>query len=69
MSSIVVVVYLVAVAEVQAKWLAILEYPDEELTILPFSFPPSIRSVKLFLCHPGSHNLHEILWLLEIKNL
>ena len=64
MSSIFVIIYLVAVAEVQAKCLEILEYPDEGLTIPPLVFPPSIRSVQLFECHPGGHNLHDILWFL-----
>ena len=69
MSFIVVVIYLVEVAEVQARWMPILEFPDKGLTTLSLVFPTSIRSVKLFKCHPGGHNLHDILWFLESKNI
>ena len=65
MSSIVAIIYLVLVEEVQDKWLSILELPDKGLTIPSLVLPPSIRSVQLFECHPGGHNLHEILWFLE----
>ena len=49
--------------------MAILEFPDKVLTIPSLIFPPSIRSVQLFDCHPGAHNLHYILWSLEAKNI
>ena len=63
------VIYLVAVAGLQAKWLEILEYPGKGLIIPPLVFLPSICSVQLFQCHSGGHNLHDILWLLETKNI
>ena len=69
MSSIVVFIYLVVVAEVQAKWLPTLELPDEGLTIPSLVFLPSIRSVQLFEFHLGGHNLHDILWFFEAKIL
>ena len=69
MSSIVVVVYLVAVAEVQSKWLLILEFPEEGLTIPSLVFLPHTRFVELFECHPGGHNLHDILWFFEAKDI
>ena len=69
MSSIVVVVYILELAEVQSKWLPILELPDEGLTIPPLVFLPNIRSVQLFECHPGGNNIHDILWFLEAKNI
>ena len=69
MSSIVMVIYLVALVEVQAKWLPILEFTDEGLTIPSLVFPPSICSVQLFECHPGGHNIHDIIWFFEENNL
>ena len=69
MFSIVVVIYLVEVAEVKAKWLLILELPDEGLTIPSLLSPPSFCSVQLFKYHPGGHNLHAVLWFLEAKNI
>ena len=69
MSYIVVVVYLVAVAEVQDKWLTILELPDEGMTIPSLVFLTIIRSAQLSECHPGGHNLHDILWFFEAKIL
>ena len=68
-SSIVVVIYLVGVAEVQSKWLPILELTDRELTIPSLVFPSCIRSIQLFECHPGGYNLHDILWSFEAKNI
>ena len=58
-----------AVTKVQYKWLAILEQLGKGLTIPPLEFTPSIYSVKLFKCHTGGHNLHDILWFLEAKNI
>ena len=68
MYSIVVVIYLVAVAELQAKWFPIIELPDEGLPILSLVLPPSIRSVQLLECHRGGHNIHGILWFFEAEN-
>ena len=69
MHYIVVVIYLVAVTEVQGKWLPILELTDKGLTIPYLVLPPCILSVQLFKCYPGVHNFHEILWLIEAKNV
>ena len=44
-SYIVVVIYLMAVAELQSKWMSILHLPDKGLTILSLVLPPRIRSV------------------------
>ena len=52
---------MVAVVEVQSKWLPILELPDKGLITPPLVFLPSIRYVQLFDCHPDGHNLHDIL--------
>ena len=57
-SSVVVVIYLVAVTEVKAKWLPILEFLDEGLTIPSLVFSPSICSLQLSKCHFCGHNLH-----------
>ena len=69
MYSIFVIIYLVAVAKVQAKWLPIPGFPDKGLTISSIVFPPRIRSVQLFKCHPVGHDLHDILWFFEAKYL
>ena len=69
MYSIVVVIYLVVATEVKPKWLAIIEQLSEVLTIPFLVFPPSIRSVQIFECHPGGHYLHEILWFIEETNI
>ena len=66
---IVVIIYLVAVAEVQYKCLPIIEFSDEGLIIPFLVFPPSICSVQLFKCHPGCHNIHDVLWFFEAKNI
>ena len=39
------------------------------MTIPYLVFPPRIYSVQLFECHPSGHNLHDILWFFEAKNL
>ena len=57
------------VAEVQYKWLPVLEFPDKGLNIPSLVFPPSIRSVQISEYNQGGHNLHDILWLLEAKHL
>ena len=69
MYSIVVVIYLVALVEVQHKWLPILELPNKLLTIPYLVFPPHICYAQLFDCHPCEHNLHNILWFFEAKNI
>ena len=67
MYSIVVVIYLVMLAGMQYKLLPRIEFPDKGLTIPYLLFPPHIRSVQLLECHPGGHNIHDILWFFEAK--